>query len=139
LMDRFALLFERFEGLNGQRDAWQNLLTLEWVAAMDAERLDAAARRTGLNPADYCRNPLRRRVTGGSDCHFGTFAGTTGTLVHAPGWREAVQRGRKPSDIALEGLRDGSLAPYGAGCSEEKLTTAFLEYFSQAALKMEDP
>jgi glycosyltransferase involved in cell wall biosynthesis len=139
LMDRFSLLFERFEGLNGQRDAWQNLLTLEWVASMDAERLDAAARRTGLNPADFCRNPLRRRVTGGSDCHFGTFAGTTGTLVHAPGWREAVQRGRKPSDIALDGLRDGALAPFGAGCSEEKLTTAFLEYFSQAALKMEDP
>jgi glycosyltransferase involved in cell wall biosynthesis len=139
LMDRFALLFERFEGLNGQRDAWQNLLTLEWVASMDAERLDAAARRTGLNPADFCRNPLLKRVTGGSDCHFGTFAGTSGTLILAPGWRAEVQRGRKPSEIALEGLRSGALAPFGSGCSEEKLTTAFLEYFSQAALKMEDP
>lgn len=136
LMDRFAMVFERFEGVNGQRDAWQNLLTMEWVASLDAERLDAAARATGLNPADFCRNPLGKRVTGGSDCHFGMFAGATGTLIHAPGWRAA---GRKASEAALEGLRAGAFAPFGAECTEEKLTAAFLEYFSQAALKMEDP
>ena len=136
LMDRFALLFERYEGVNGQRDAWQNLLTLEWVASLDAERLDAAERATGLRAADFCRNPARKRVTGGSDCHFGMFAGATGTLVHAPGWRKS---GRKASEAALEGLRNGALAPFGAACAEEKLTAAFLEYFSQAALRMEDP
>jgi len=139
LMDRFALLFERFEGVNGQRDAWQNLLTMEWVSSLDAERLDEAARATGLNPADFCRNPLRKQVTGGSDCHFGMFAGATGTQVHVPGWRAQVQEGRKTSDLVLEGLRTGTLSPYGANCAEEKLTAAFLEYFSQAALRMEDP
>jgi glycosyltransferase involved in cell wall biosynthesis len=136
LMDRFALLFERFEGVNGQRDAWQNLLTMEWAASLDAERIDEAARATGLNPNDFTRNPLMKRVTGGSDCHFGMFAGSTGTLIHAPGWRTS---GRKASDLALEGLRAGTHAPFGVDCSEEKLTTAFLEYFSQAALKMDDP
>jgi glycosyltransferase involved in cell wall biosynthesis len=136
IMDRFALLFERFEALNGQRDAWQNLLTLEWVRGMDEERLESMERRLGMRASDFCRNPFVKRITGGSDCHFGMFAGATGTLIAAPGWR---QSGRKPSEIALEGLRDGRIAPFGAPCAEEKLTAAFLEYFSQSALRMEDP
>ncbi len=136
LMDRFALLFERFEGVNGQRDAWQNLLTVEWVDGMNAESLEEAGKRLGIRPGEFCREPYRKRVTGGSDCHFGIFAGSTGTLVAAPGWKRA---GRKPSEVALEGLRHGTLAPFGAPCAEEKLTAAFLEYFSQAALRMEDP
>ncbi len=139
LMQRFAVLFERFEGLNGQRDAWQNLLTMDWVKGLSAERLEAMQRRLGLNSADFCRNPFVKRVTGGSDCHFGMFAGATGTLLHAPGWRAAVQGGRKTSEIALEVLRTGAYAPFGAPCAEEKLTAAFLEYFAQAALRMEDP
>jgi glycosyltransferase involved in cell wall biosynthesis len=139
LMQRFALLFERFEGLNGQRDAWQNLLTMEWIKGLGVERLEAMQRRLGLDSADFCRNPFAKRLTGGSDCHFGMFAGATGTLLHAPGWRAEVQRGRKTSEIALGVLRTGSFVPFGAPCAEEKLTAAFLEYFSQAALRMEDP
>jgi len=136
LMDRFALLFERFEVLNGQRDSWQNLLTLEWVKGMDEERLESMERRLGLRSSEFCRNPFVKRITGGSDCHFGMFAGATGTLIAAPGWRES---GRKASEVALDGLRNGLLAPFGAACAEEKLTAAFLEYFSQSALRMEDP
>jgi glycosyltransferase involved in cell wall biosynthesis len=139
LMQRFALLFERFEGLNGQRDAWQNLLTMEWIKGLGVERLEAMQRRLGLDSADFCRNPFAKRLTGGSDCHFGMFAGATGTLLHAPGWRAEVQRGRTTSKIALEVLRSGTFAPFGAPCAEEKLTAAFLEYFSQSALRMEDP
>ncbi|MCD6023392.1 MAG: glycosyltransferase [Fibrobacteria bacterium] len=136
IMDRFALLFERFEALNGQRDSWQNLLTLEWVRGMDEERLESMERRLGLRASDFCRNPFVKKITGGSDCHFGMFAGATGTLIAAPGWRQSR---RKPSEIALEGLRDGRIAPFGVPCAEEKLTAAFLEYFSQSALRMEDP
>lgn len=136
LMDRFALLFERFEGVNGQRDAWQNLLTMEWVRGLDEERLEAMERRLGLKASDFCRNPFVKRLTGGSDCHFGMFAGATGTYVAARDWKAS---GRKPSEIALEGLRAGAFAPFGAACAEEKLTAAFLEYFAQAALRAEDP
>jgi glycosyltransferase involved in cell wall biosynthesis len=136
IMDRFALLFERFEVLNGQRDSWQNLLTLEWVQGMSEERLESMERRLGLQSSEFCRNPFLKKTTGGSDCHFGMFAGATGTLIAAPGWR---QSGRKASEVALEGLRSGMLAPFGAACAEEKLTAAFLEYFSQSALRMEDP
>ncbi len=136
LMDRFALCFERFEGVNGQRDAWQNLLTMEWVQSLTPEALDAMGRRIGIRPDAFCRDPYRKQVTGGSDCHFGIFSGSTGTALRAPGWR---QDPRKPSQIALEALRRGEFAPYGAYCGEEKLMAAFLEFFCNAALRMQDP
>jgi glycosyltransferase involved in cell wall biosynthesis len=136
LMDRFALLFERFEGVNGQRDGWQNVLTLAWIEGMDEESLEAAGKRVGLRPGAFCRRPYAKRVMGGSDCHFGIFAGSTGTLLKVPGWRNA--RGQVAPRV-LEALRHGPSAPYGAHCEEEKLNVAFLEYFCQVALHMEDP
>ncbi len=135
IMDRFALLFERFEGINGQRDSWQNLLTMEWIKTLDEERLTTLGKQLGIAPGEFCREPFAKRITGGSDCHFGIFAGATGTSIYAPGWR---QSGKKPSEIALEGLRNGPIAPFGMLCSEEKLTAAFLAYFSQIALRIED-
>ena len=41
IFEKFALLFERFEVCNGQREAWQNLLAWEWVQSLDRERLEA--------------------------------------------------------------------------------------------------
>lgn len=136
MMDRFALLFERFEGVNGQRDAWQNLLTLSWLEGLDEEGLRAASRRTGIQPGEFCRRPWRKIATGGSDCHMGIFAGSTGTALKVPGWRKS---GKSRSGLALEALRHGEMAPYGSHCEEEKLTVAFLDYFCQVALRMEDP
>lgn len=136
LMDRFALLFERFEGVNGQRDAWQNLLTLSWLEGLDEESLQAASRRTGIKPNAFCRRPWRKVATGGSDCHMGIFAGSTGTLLKSPGWRAS---GKRRADLALEALRYGEMAPYGSHCEEEKLTVAFLDYFCQVSLRLEDP
>ena len=48
VFEKFALLFERFEVFNGQRDPWQNLLTWEWVGAMTPERLEGWARKHDL-------------------------------------------------------------------------------------------
>ncbi len=136
LMDRFAVLFERFEGLNGQRDAWQNLLTIAWVQSLDEEGVEAAARRTGMRADAFCRRPYAKSITGGSDCHIGVFAGATGTRLHAPGWRTARE---KRSELALRALREARMAPYGVPCEEAKLTAALLDYFCQAALRMKDP
>jgi glycosyltransferase involved in cell wall biosynthesis len=136
LMDLFALLFERFEGVNGQRDGWQNVLTLAWIEGLDEEAIEAAGKRVGLRPDAFCRRPYTKGVVGGSDCHFGIFAGSTGTLLTVPGWRNA--RGRVAQRV-LEALRNGPSAPYGAHCEEEKLNVAFLEYFCQVASHMEDP
>ncbi len=136
LMDRFAVLFERFEGVNGQRESWQNLLTITWLEGLDQEAVEAAGKRAGIRPEDFCAQPWRKRITGGSDCHMGIFPGSTGTLLHAPDWRS---RGLTRAQAALQALRDGDMGPYGAHCEEEKLNVAFLDYFCQVALHMEDP
>nr|MDQ3002727.1 glycosyltransferase [Fibrobacterota bacterium] len=141
LMDRFAVLFERFEGVNGQRESWQNMLTIAWLEGLDEEAIEAAGKRVGIRPGTYSRRPFSKRITGGSDCHMGIFPGSTGTLLHVPGWRSRTESGHKESraSLALEALRYGDMGPYGSHCEEEKLNVAFLDYFCQVALHMEDP
>jgi glycosyltransferase involved in cell wall biosynthesis len=141
LMDRFAVLFERFEGVNGQRESWQNLLTIAWLEDLDEEAIEAAGKRVGMRPDAFSRRPYLKRITGGSDCHMGIFPGSTGTLLHVPGWRARTEGPRRDSRaaLALEALRNGDMGPYGANCEEEKLNVAFLDYFCQVALHMEDP
>ncbi len=134
-LDRFAVLFERFEGVNGQRDAWQNLLTSTWVAGLGEEEIAAAAKRCGLRPEAFCRHPYAKRITGGSDCHMGLFAGMTGTLLSVP---EGISPSARTA-AALEALRAGPLAPYGTHFEFEKLSVAFLDLFCQAAGRLQDP
>jgi glycosyltransferase involved in cell wall biosynthesis len=136
VMDHLALLFERFEGVNGQRDAWQNLLTSTWVSGLDAEAIEEASKRTGIKPNAFCKNPYSKRIAGGSDCHMGLFAGTTGTLLHAPGWRETP--GRR-SEKALAALRAAPMTPYGGRCGDGNLAVAFLDLFCQAVSRLQDP
>lgn len=136
LMDYFALLFERFEGLNGQRDTWQNLLTSTWIKDLTKEKIDNISKRIGIKPDQYCRNPYTKRLTGGSDCHMGIFTGSTGTYLYSPDWRNS---GKKLSELALEALRNAPTVPYGVHCEEEKLTIAFIDYFCQMTINMKDP
>jgi len=139
ILERFALLFERFEVLNGQRGYWQNLLTLRWIESLTPERIDAWAKKHGLDPHDYCRTPYRKRLTGGSDDHNGLFAGRCGTLLEVPNLAARLEAGEKLPELALEALREGRMAPYGFVGEEEKLTASFLDYFAQVVLNMEDP
>lgn len=136
--EKMAVLFERFEVLNGQRDAWQNLLTLEWVNSLNEETVTGYAKKHGLNAADFGRNPFCKRITGGSDDHMGIFAGSNGTLIHVPNLEEKL-RTQKVSDLALEGLRSNELLPYGTLAEEEKLNIALLDYFCQVGINMEEP
>ncbi len=145
LMDRFAVLFERFEGVNGQRESWQNMLTVRWLQGLDQEAIEMAGRRTGIDPKTFCRRPFVKNITGGSDCHMGIFAGSTGTVLKLDPIQfelHKAQMGKgklRKSDLALLALREGAMGPYGAHCEEEKLNVAFLDYFCQVALNMEDP
>lgn len=139
VMDRLGLLFERFEVVNGQRDAWQNALTASWVEGMDEEEIRAMARRA-KQPVDlFLRRPFRKLGTGGSDDHMAMYAGSTGTLLHVPDLARLRAQGRKPTELALEALRNGQMAPYGGANEEEKLAAALLDYFCQVVLHMEDP
>jgi len=139
LMDHLALLFERFEGVNGQLDTRQNLLTAAWVEAMDEETLSEMARRTGVPIDAVCHEPFVKRLTGGSDDHFAMFTGTIGTCLHVPGLCARLAHGETRTSLALEALRRGATAPFGAAGDGERLAAAFLNYSCQLALHTEDP
>jgi glycosyltransferase involved in cell wall biosynthesis len=136
--NKMAVIFERFEMLNGQRDTWQNLLVNQWVKSLTPEILDTYAERYRLDPFKYSLNPYKKSISGGSDSHMGTFAGHTGTYLHVPNLAERAKT-TKLSELGLEALRMGSMAPYGIHQNTEKLTIAFLDYVCQVAQNMKDP
>ena len=138
ILEKFAVMFQRFEVLNGQRGYWQNQLTRHWVESLNEEKIEVYAKKHKLNPHDFCTNPYTKSLTGGSDDHNGIFAGRTGTRVHIPDLHNRI-KDTKRSELVLEAIRNGLTAPYGEVGKEEKLTVTFLDYFSQVAIHMEDP
>lgn len=139
LFEKFAVMFERFEVLNGQRDLWQSVLTLNWVRSLTPEKITQYAEKHNLNPADYGVNPYKPKVVaGGSDDHTGIFAGDCGSYLYVPNLQERLKT-EKASDLALEAIRSGNIAPFGSVHENEKLNIAVLSYFSQVAIKIKDP
>ena len=139
IFEKFALLFERFEVCNGQREAWQNLLAWEWVRSLDRERLEDYARKHRLDPSEFCADPWTKAITGGSDDHFGVLAGLTGSWLRVPGLEQRLAAGARPSELALEALRAKDTAPFGRPADEENLAVAILDYLAETAVHHEDP
>lgn len=139
LFEKLAVLFERFEVLNGQRDQWQSVLTLNWVNSLTPEKIRSYAGKHGLDPADYGVDPDRPKVlTGGSDDHMGIFAGECGSYLYVPDLSKRLKTS-KPSELALEAIRDNRIVPFGYVAENQKLNIALLDYFSQVATHIEDP
>jgi len=136
--EKFALMFERFEVVNGQRDVLQNLLVATWLKEINEEKLEAWGKKHGISPNRWCEDPYRKRMSGGSDDHFALFAGTTGTRLHVPQLAHKLKNSTR-SSLALEAIRNGDMSPYGQVAYDEKLSLAFMDYFCQVALHMEDP
>ena len=139
LFEKLAVMFWRFEVLNGQRDLWQSVLTLNWVQSLTPERIRDCARKHDLDPSEFGVDPDRPKVvTGGSDDHTGIFAGLCGSQLYVPDLQKRRQTERA-SDLALEALRNGQVAPFGTVGENQKLNIALLDYFSQVAIKLKDP
>lgn len=139
LFEKLAVLFQRFEVLNGQRDIWQSVLTLNWANQLDAEKIELYARKHQLDPKDFGVDPYQPKVlTGGSDDHMGIFAGQCGSRLYVPHLSERLQN-ESASSLALEALRNGQVAPFGQVAENQKLNIALLDYFSQIATRIEDP
>ena len=139
LFERLALMFQRFEVLNGNRDVWQSVLVLNWARGLTEEKLERYSRKHQLDPKEFGVAIDRPKVlTGGSDDHMGIAAGTCGSFLHVPDL--ARRRKSTPaSQLALEAIRAGHIAPYGHVAENQKLSVALLDYFSQIATRMEDP
>jgi glycosyltransferase involved in cell wall biosynthesis len=135
---KMVLIFERFEVLNGQRDTWQNMLVKSWLESITPPMIDQFAHETGIDPSNYCRDPYKKSMSGGSDSHMGIFSGMTGTYLHVPDLQTRLETTSR-SELALEAIRQGRMAPYGSHQNSEKLTIAFLDYVCQIALFRKDP
>ncbi|MDT8383305.1 MAG: glycosyltransferase [Gammaproteobacteria bacterium] len=139
LFEKLAVMFQRFEVLNGQRDLWQSVLTLNWAEGLTPEKILGFAKKHDLDPADYGVDPYRPKIlTGGSDCHTGIFAGQCGSYLYIPDLQERLEHST-PSALALEAIREGNVAAFGHVAENQKLNIALLDYFSQVATKIEDP
>lgn len=135
---KMALIFERFEVINGQRDTWQNMLTKAWIESLDEEKIKELIDEVGIDPNRYCRNVYSKSVSAGSDSHMGIFSGLTGSYLHVPNL-EQRKKTTSISQLALEAIREGRIAPYGSHSSYEKMSIAFLDYVCQIALYHKDP
>ncbi|MEM8563898.1 MAG: glycosyltransferase [Pseudomonadota bacterium] len=139
LFEKMAVMFQRFEVLNGQRDLWQSTLTLNWMQSLTPDKIRAYARKHQLDPAEFGVDPDQPKVlTGGSDDHMGIFAGQCGSYLYVPNLQERLKT-EKASDLAVEALMAGNVAPFGDVGENEKLTIALLDYFAQIATHIEDP
>jgi glycosyltransferase involved in cell wall biosynthesis len=136
--DKMSIVFERFEVINGQRDTWQNLLVKKWVESMGNSTIEKYEKKFDIKAADYCRNPYRREMFGGSDSHMGIFAGLTGTRLYVRNLNEKLKKESR-SSLALAALLDGDSAPFGGYNNTEKMTVTFLDYFCQIVMNMKDP
>lgn len=136
--DKMALVFERFEVINGQRDSWQNMLVKTWIESLTEERIRWLARKTKIDPSRYCRNPYLKAYAAGSDSHMGIFTGLTGSYLHVPALEHRLKSSSR-SALALEAIKRGDIAPFGSHNESEKLAIAFLDYFCQVGLNIQDP
>ena len=136
--DKMALLFQRFEVINGQRDSWQNMLVKQWIESLTPEKIEQLSKRFGLKPDRYCTQPYKKYFSGGSDSHMGIFTGLTGTYLHIPHLMNRLQH-EKRSSLALEAIKSGTMAPFGTHNDSEKMAISFIDYFCQIGMKMKDP
>jgi glycosyltransferase involved in cell wall biosynthesis len=139
MFEKLALLFQRYEVLNGQRDLWQSVLVLNWTRGLTEEKLHWLSKKHDLNPLDFGVDIVRPKIlTGGSDDHMGLSAGQSGSYLHVPNLAE--RRKTTPlSQLALEAIRKGQIAPYGHVGENQRLNVALLDYFSQIVTHMQDP
>ena len=139
LFEKLAIMFQRFEVLNGQRDLWQSTLTLNWVQSLTPEKIYHYARKHRLDPSDFNVDPEKpKSLIGGSDDHMGIFAGQCGTRLMIPNLQQRL-REEPASQLALEAIRAGDTAPFGHVAENQKLNIALLDYFAQIATNIEDP
>ncbi|HEY1406327.1 MAG TPA: glycosyltransferase, partial [Spirochaetota bacterium] len=136
--DLLLVLFERFEVINGQRDSWQNMLVKSWLESATPEAIDAAAKKHSIDATRFTNNPYRKVMAGGSDAHMGIFAGLTGSYLHVANLSQKIKSTPR-SALALDALRACEIVPFGSHNDSEKMTVAFIDYFCQIALHMEDP
>ncbi len=134
--EKLSLVFQRFEVINGHRDAWQNLLLDAWLDHLDAERIEQLSRETGVSPESFCERPFDKDRVGGSDDHMAMFVGGFGTRLHVPGHQDLSGGAR--IEMARRALWKGRTAPFGRYSDEGRIAGALLDYYCQTQMHLKD-
>ncbi len=136
--DKLSLIFERFEVVNGHRDTWQNMLVKTWLETITPESIEMNAKKFGIDPMLYCKNPFRKVSTGGSDSHMGLFLGLSGSYLYVQELKKKLKSNSK-TELALDAIREGRIVPFGSHNNNEKLMITLLDYVFQIAMFRKDP
>ncbi len=131
--NKMALIFERFEAINGQRDTWQNMLVKNWILSLTPEVLDKYAEQFDVDVNLYTDRPYQKTMTGGSDDHMGIFAGHSFSYLYVPNLIERLKTS-STSELALEAIREHRIIPFGGYQNIERLTITFLDYLFQVII-----
>jgi len=102
-LEKLALLFRCFEGINGLRDALLGRIGTDLLGTLTPERIADFANRHKIEPTHA--EPWKKCFFGGSDDHSGIFAGSA--------WTE-ISRARNITEV-LDCLRAGEITPGGKG------------------------
>jgi glycosyltransferase involved in cell wall biosynthesis len=102
-LEKLALLFKCFEGVNGLRDALLSEIAQFVLGKLTREKIDEFANRHNLAPTHD--EPWRKILVAGSDDHGGMFPASAFT---------ETERAETPAEF-LRHLRAGRCAPRGAG------------------------
>ncbi|POR02300.1 hypothetical protein AU468_06850 [Alkalispirochaeta sphaeroplastigenens] len=81
-LEKFLLLFNHFEGINGARNRSFNQGWIHFLGTLEEERLEQLSKKHGIDPAGT--DPWIKGITGGSDDHAGLLIGRTWTETDAP-------------------------------------------------------
>ncbi|MDR3237529.1 MAG: glycosyltransferase [Spirochaetia bacterium] len=117
--EKMFLIFENFEAVNGSRSIRQNLMVKEFAAGITKKTTDILAKKFKIHPEEYTRDPYKKNFAGGSDSGTGLFAGETGTRLYVPNLSERL-KSHSRSELALEALLNGNMAPFGHSAGYER-------------------
>ncbi|SIQ60869.1 Predicted metal-dependent phosphoesterase TrpH, contains PHP domain [Alkalispirochaeta americana] len=81
-LEKFLLLFNHFEGINGARNRSFNQEWMNFLTSLEEERLEQLSKKHGITPVGT--DPWIKGITGGSDDHAGLLIGRTWTETEAP-------------------------------------------------------
>lgn len=133
MYDKLSLMFNRFECLNGNRTAWQNILTTHWVKGITLDKQKKYSKKYNIAIDQYIDTTKPIMLTGGSDDHMAINCGVTGT------WIEVTKNNNIPmSQKILEGINNNRGVMYGPFNFKDSLVVALMDFFCQAFINMKD-
>jgi len=131
-LQKLALLFRHFEGINGRYSSLVSDVTREVFGSLTPKHIEIFNARTGLEPTH--EDPWKKVFTGGSDDHGGTHPARAFTV--APSCKEASE--------FLDHIRDGRCEAGGESgtpltLAHSTYSTAFQYAKARLSLKPGDP